>query len=243
MHQIICCRIGFAVLVSAFPMVSLANVSETTLLPANAAINLETGGSSGSGGDLLWNGTTIAPVGVAKIRNLGKIGITNYDGLTESYWVQVAAGAKATPLAENLVVSGDVFVAVTNGGHTSKVLIVDNSGGLITLSFTTFEVAPQAGVPLVAQILNNSSYVPVGFPNYGIAPSSVFAVFGSGMSDPGDPVPQASAAPGLPLTLSGTSVTVVVKGVTKHPALYYTSPTQLAAVLPAGTPVGTGILT
>ena len=36
---------------------------------------------------------------------------------------------------------------------------------------------------------------------------------------------------------------MVVNGVTTHPALYYTSPTQLAAVLPAATPVGTGTLT
>jgi uncharacterized protein (TIGR03437 family) len=36
---------------------------------------------------------------------------------------------------------------------------------------------------------------------------------------------------------------VLVNGVTTHPALYYTSPTQLAAVLPAATPVGTGTLT
>ena len=48
---------------------------------------------------------------------------------------------------------------------------------------------------------------------------------------------------GLPLTLNGASITVVVNGVTTHPALYYTSPTQLAAVLPAATPVGTGTLT
>ena len=36
---------------------------------------------------------------------------------------------------------------------------------------------------------------------------------------------------------------MVVGGVTTHPALYYTSPTQLAAVLPAATPLGTGSLT
>ena len=36
---------------------------------------------------------------------------------------------------------------------------------------------------------------------------------------------------------------MAVSGVTTHPALYYTSPTQLAAVLPAATPVGTGTLT
>ena len=48
---------------------------------------------------------------------------------------------------------------------------------------------------------------------------------------------------GLPLTLNGASITVVVSGVTTHPALYYTSAAQLAAVLPAATPVGTGTLT
>src|SRR5438105_929923 len=78
----------------------------------------------------------------------------------------------------------------------------------------------------------------------GIAPSSIFVVKGSGLADPGIPVLQDTQAPGgLPSTLNGASITVVVSGVTTHPALYYTSPTQLAAVLPAATPVGTGILT
>jgi len=45
------------------------------------------------------------------------------------------------------------------------------------------------------------------------------------------------------LTLNGASLTVVVGSVTTHPALYYTSSTQIAAVLPAATPVGTGSLT
>jgi uncharacterized protein (TIGR03437 family) len=43
--------------------------------------------------------------------------------------------------------------------------------------------------------------------------------------------------------LNGASITVVVNGVTTRPPLWYTSPTQLAAVLPAATPVGTGTLT
>ncbi len=237
-------QIGLTILACiALPAVSRADVGETTIIPAHLALNLDTGASSSSGGDLLWDGTTIAPVGLAKVRNLSKIGVTNFNGLPESYWVGVAGGAKAKPLTADEMVSGDVFVAVTNTGHTAKVLVVDNSAGSITLQFITFEVAPPAGVPLVSQVVNNSSYLPLGFPNYGIAPSSVFAVFGSGMSDPGDPVPQASAAPGLPLSLSGTSLTVVVKGVTTHPALYYTSPNQLAAVLPASTPVGNGTLT
>ncbi len=36
---------------------------------------------------------------------------------------------------------------------------------------------------------------------------------------------------------------MTVNGVTTHPAIYYTSPTQIAGVLPASTPVGTGTLT
>jgi uncharacterized protein (TIGR03437 family) len=55
---------------------------------------------------------------------------------------------------------------------------------------------------------------------------------------------QDTQAPGgIPLTLNGASITVVVNNVTTHPALYYTSAAQLAAVLPAATPVGTGTLT
>jgi uncharacterized protein (TIGR03437 family) len=104
-------------------------------------------------------------------------------------------------------------------------------------------VAALAAGPTVTQILNNSSGTPPGLPNSGIAPSSIFIVTGSGLADPGTPVLQSSAAPGLSLTLNGASITVVVNGVTTHPPLYYTSPTQLAAVLPAATPVGTGTLT
>src|SRR5579871_2257158 len=96
--------------------------------------------------------------------------------------------------------------------------------------------------PTIAQILNNSSTIPKGAPNYGIAPSSIFIVTGTGLADPGTPVLQNTSG-GLPLTLNGASITVVVNGVTVHPALYYTTPTQLAAVLPAATPVGIGTLT
>jgi len=113
---------------------------------------------------------------------------------------------------------------------------------LTVLAFAA-PVASLAAAPTITQILNNSSGIPPGLPNYGIAPSSIFIVTGSDLADPGVPVLQSSAAPGLPLTLNGASITVVVNGVTTHPALYYTSPTQLAAVLPAATPVGTGTLT
>jgi uncharacterized protein (TIGR03437 family) len=223
--------------------VALADLSETTILQTNGTLNLESGAVASSGGDILWDGSTIAPQANAKAFNIGLLGLTNFAGLSPSYFTQLAAAAKSAPIPPGKLVPGDAFVVVTNAGHTAKVLVLANSGGLITLQFTVFGISPPAGVPLITQVVNNSSYIPPGFPNSGIAPSGVFAVFGSGLADPGPPVPQASKAPGLPLTLSGTNLTVVVNGVTTHPAFYYVSQTQLAAVLPTATPVGTGTLT
>jgi uncharacterized protein (TIGR03437 family) len=222
---------------------AMADLSETTILQTNMALNLETGAVAGSGGDILWEESGITPQGGAKLSNIGLLGLTNFTGLPQSYFAPQAAAATSAPIPAAKLEPGDAFVVVTNGGHTAKVLVLANSAGSITLQFTVYGISGPAGVPLITQAVNNSSYIPPGFPNSGIAPSSVFAVFGSGLSDPGPPVPQASKAPGLPLTLSGTSLTVVVNGKTTHPAFYYVSPTQLAAVLPTATPLGSGILT
>lgn len=225
----------------ALPVALLADLSENTVLQTGSTLSLDTGTIAGSGGDILWNGSTIAPQGSAVVSNLGNLGTANFDGLAEAYWIRAASGAKSTPIAANLLVPGDVFVANTTSRKIAKVMVVANSGGAITLEFTTFGAASATG-PVVKQILNNSSLTPPGMPNFGVAPSSIFIVQGSGLADPGTPTLQDSSK-GLPLTLNGASITVVVGGVTTHPALYYTSPTQLAAVLPAGTPAGTGTLT
>ncbi len=242
MNQILPARtVALAILACAIPIAVRADLSENTILQTGSTLNLDTGAVAGSGGDLLWNGSTIAPQGSATVYNVGNAGATNFNGLPQSYWTTLAPAGSSKPIAANLLVVGDAFVANTNGGKVAKVLVVANSGGVITLQFTTFGAAASTA-PAVAQILNNSSLTPVGMPNYGIAPSSIFVIQGSGLADPGNPVLQDSSA-GLPLTLNGASITVVVGGVTTHPALYYTSATQLAAVLPAGTPVGNGTLT
>ena len=234
---------AITILAFAFPIAALADLSETTILQTNAALNLDTGAIVSSGGDILWNGTTAAPQGGAKARSLGKLGITNFGNWTQALVVTDAKTGTSTPLAASVLVPGEVFVVLTNQGNAAKVLVIANSGGSLSIKFTTFGVSGAAGVPAVAEILNNSSNSPFGASNYGIAPSSLFVVTGSNLADPGVPVLQSSADPGLPLTLNGASLTVVVNNVTTHPALYYTSPGQLAAVLPAATPVGTGTLT
>jgi uncharacterized protein (TIGR03437 family) len=242
MNQILPARtIALAILACALPIAVRADLSENTILQTGSALNLDTGAVAGSGGDILWNGSTISAQGSAKLRNLGLLGSTNFNGLPQSDWDTDAAGANATSIAANLLVTGDVFVARSNSGKTTKAMVIANTAGAMTLQFTTFGVTAAPGVPVIAQILNNSSQTPVGMPNYGIAPSSIFIVQGSSLADPGTPVLQDSSS-GLPATLNGASITVVVGGVTTHPALYYTSAAQLAAVLPAATPIGTGTL-
>ncbi len=241
-------RVLSFILVLAFPVAALADITGSTTLTAGAAgadnsLNLDTGKSGTSGGDIVWAGSSIAPVGKAKLKNLGMIFAVE----PPSYYAEQAADATTTPIQGSQLTILDQFVVLTNGGNTAKVEVLGIlnagvGGARITLSFTTY-VGIGPGTPIVDGILNNSSRIPSTYPNYGISPSSLFVITGAFLADPGDPVLQSTASPGLPLSLNGAGITVTVNGVTVHPALYYTSPGQLAAVLPASTPIGDGTLT
>jgi uncharacterized protein (TIGR03437 family) len=100
-----------------------------------------------------------------------------------------------------------------------------------------------AQLPTISAIENNYSYTRPGVPNYGIAPGTLFVIFGSNLSTVTTPVLQTSAAPGVPLTLNGVSVSVSVNGVTAAVPLYYVSAKQVAGILPSNVPSGTGTIT
>ena len=101
-----------------------------------------------------------------------------------------------------------------------------------------------SSVPAITAVLNNYSYIlPSDVNDYGIAPGSIFVIFGSGMATPGAPAVLQDSSKGLPLTLNGASVAVTVAGLTVQPALYYATAAQIAAVLPSTTPLGTGAVT
>jgi hypothetical protein len=68
-------------------------------------------------------------------------------------------------------------------------------------------------------------------------------IIGSHLSDPNVPLQLQDTTQGLPLTLNGTSLSVTIGGTTVHPAIYYSTPTQVAAELPAATPAGSGTIT
>ena len=99
-----------------------------------------------------------------------------------------------------------------------------------------------AAVPALTGVVNPASNIPPGLPNYGIAQGSIFVVYGSNLG-PASLV--AAAALPLPTTagLAGTSVSVTVNGMTVAAPMIYSFQTQVAAVLPSNTPVGTGTLT
>jgi uncharacterized protein (TIGR03437 family) len=93
--------------------------------------------------------------------------------------------------------------------------------------------------PTVGGLLNNYSNTLPGLPNYGIAEGSIFDIYGTNFTSAAAPAP----APPLQPTLNGVSISVTVNGAITHPLFYYLGPTQIDALLPSSTPVGTGTIT
>ena len=229
----------------AFSIPAMADLKGTPTLAANTALNLDTGATAASGGDILWSGTSMTPQGNAGIFNLGAVGSAGFGFLTQST-LQALPYSKTPILAATLAVN-DVFAVKTNGGNYAAVLVTGVSGTSITLQFTTFGAtggSGPSGGPAITQVLNNYGLIPSGFANGGIAQGSLFIIKGSGLADPNaQAVLQSSAGAGLPTTLNGASVKVTVNGTTTVPAFYYAIAAQLALVMPSNTPAGTGQVT
>jgi uncharacterized protein (TIGR03437 family) len=119
----------------------------------------------------------------------------------------------------------------------SRVTILFRAGGL-ALGFA----AALAAAPGISAIVNAASYIPPSLPNSGVAQGALFSVFGSGLG-PATAV-QAQSYP-LPTTqgIGGTTIQVTVNGTVENCIMFYSSATQLIAILPSPTPVGTGTLT
>lgn len=199
--------------------------------------------------DILWNGQELAPLGRAELFHLGKYGSRVFKAIR----ARSAARAKysATPIPFSALVPGEIIGVHTNKNSYAKVLITAVNGGSLSLLYTTFTTGAAAPgnpsafgpPPFLTAIQNNYSYLLPGVPNYGIAPGSIFVVMGQNLNTTQTAVLQSSAAPGLPLTLNQTSLSVTVNGITTTPAIYYAYSNGVAAVLPSNTPTGTGTLT
>jgi uncharacterized protein (TIGR03437 family) len=243
-------RNALAVLVFTFP-VAAATVTGTQTLNSGQTLSLDTGTTGTSGGDLSWNGTALSLQGSATAADLANTvlsgqfsGQSGYSTLVSegSTLISTYAGLLSSYLTASAITPNvnDILIVKTNGGNYAAVLVTA-VGASITLEFTTFVTATSTPTgPSIGGISNNYSNLPSGLPNYGIAPGSLFVIYGSDMTSkatvPSNPFPLATK-------LNNTSVSVTVNGTTVQPGLYYAYPTQIAAVLPSNTPVGQGTIT
>ena len=212
--------------------------SGTVTLTAGQAFNMETGTAVSSGGDLAWNGSKLTPLASALALDVTSFagttisGTSGYNLVTQALLLSFASAGSATPFAP---AANDVIGAKDNSSNFGKMLVLSiGAGG-----------GGGPATPTITQVANNYSFIPNGFPNSGISPSVVFAIKGTNLGDAptGSLTLNSTAGSGLPTTSANASVSVTVGGKTVTPGLYYASPTQIAGVLPAGTPTGTGTLT
>lgn len=105
-----------------------------------------------------------------------------------------------------------------------------------------FGVAGLAAAPNIAGVYNAASWVVPHQTNSAIAEGAIFTVTGTGLGPA--TIQHANSYP-LPTTggLGGTTIRVTVNGVTENCIMLYSLVTQVAAILPSPTPVGTGTLT
>ena len=236
-------RNALAVLALAFPVVALADTTLT--LSSGQTLNLDTGKTVTSGGDISWDGSNVAVVGSATDADLAMFGFSgssSYQTLSSS--IESALGSDLSTSSFSPAVN-DVIAVHTNGGNYSKILVTAITGTSITLEFDTFGGSSTSGGPTITGVVNNYSFIPAGFPNSGVAPGTLFVISGSGLASAptGNLTLNSSAGQGIPLTSAGASVSVQAGGKTFTPGLYYASPAQIAAVLPSGTPTGSATVT
>jgi uncharacterized protein (TIGR03437 family) len=229
-----------------FPIAALANITGTVTLD-NQYLNLDTGATGYYTNDDIYYlslGSTIEflPIGSAGLYNLpGSFsGPSNFASVTLSQLKGYSYNQ--TPLLPTALGVGDIFAVHTNGGNYAAVLVtaVGANGSSITVQYNTFIT----GIPVITQVLNNYSLLPLGVANSGIALGSLFIIKGANLASATTAVLQSSASPGLPTTLNGATVSLTVDGLKEpSPAFYYAIDSQLALVMPSGIPTGAGTIT
>ena len=173
----------------------------------------------------------------------GSLGPGNPPAFTTAVPAVSVGGSQATNVSASLSSGGNNSVGVyvvqftlpttsTTGNFASFISIGGASTGLVSIQVFTG--------PIITSVKNAASNISAGLPNSGIAQGSIFIAQGVNLG------PAAiSIAPNAFQTtsLSGTSISVTVAGTTVAPTLYYTSATQVAALLPSNTPLGNGTIT
>jgi len=88
--------------------------------------------------------------------------------------------------------------------------------------------------PSISAVVNGASYVPSGLPSYGIAQGSIFVIQGGNLG----PINGVVATNAFQTTtLAGSSVSITSGGSTVAALMYYSSFSQINALLPSATPI------
>ena len=242
-----------AIAALVLPALALADITDKTLtIPIGSSVNLDNGTVVASGGDLKWDGLNLVPQGSAKLIGLGA-GDQQYQSTTLAQLQQIQAFMQSAGYAIGVLTNQPLAAALSNGGHLAKIEVTSSTatnGQPLPIKFTTYGATASGGggggssPPTITDVQNNSSLIPNGFPNSGVAPSTLIVIHGSNLADP---TAQAvlwnvSAAP-LPTTTNGASLTVSAGGKTYPIPLYYAIASQIAGVLPAAVPVGQATIT
>ena len=255
-------------ILAALSTAASADVSGTQTLTANTTLNLDSGTTGASGGDLVWDGSTLKPQGSAGIFNFltsGSLttGQALFNSMTQSTLSSLSTLVYSNPgLGGASLLPGEVFGVHTNGGNYAKVLATANSGGSLTLQYVTYTSSgggnstgngngtgtgsstgtntASGTAPSITAVENAATNIPPGLPNSAIAQGSMFVVKGSNLGPA-----TIAIATAFPLTtaIGGTSIKVTVNGTTVDAIMYYSLAAQIAAILPSKTPTGTGTLT
>jgi uncharacterized protein (TIGR03437 family) len=223
---------------------------------AQSNLNLDTGTVVASGGDIVFAGSSIAPVGSAGLCNQGLMGAFwfNSAGLNV-----VRCGSSPNTIGQAWLTENEVFFVYTNGGNSAKVLITAASinpvtssyANSLTLSFVTYTASgmisgsatlsvSSGNAPTISAVLNNYSNALPSAPDYGISPGSLVVIYGANLASGNSSGLQTGT---LPTTLNSSSASLTVGGTTVHPAYYYAYPGQVAVVIPSSAPTGAGSLT
>jgi uncharacterized protein (TIGR03437 family) len=241
-----------AALAFLIPMAAFGDISGTVTVNANQYLNLETGATSSSSGDLLWTGTVLKPQGKAIALDVTQIisSVSGSTGYAEVNAAELQAYAFAGSSGQiSGVAANDIIGVEDSSGNYAKLLVTAVSSTSISFQYYTYGATGSGGGtttptgPTITAIQNNYSYLVPGLPNYGIAPGTLFIIKGTGMANATTVTALQNPGTGLPTSLNGASISVTVGGVTAAAPIYYAIATQIAAVLPSNLPAGTGTLT
>ncbi len=247
----------------------LMAVAASEAATINSTLTVNATGSIGATGITASGPITLSGVGSGTFTATAPLSLTSQT-ITADFTATLSGGTLIGKLSfpfallsNNPPAGTTASATITSGtgsfaGYTGNFPTLSGSGNLNVTSFTLTNVTGNGTIntggstggggtgtstPTITAVQNNYSYILPGLPNYGISPGTLFIIKGSNFSNQPLSALQSSAAPGLPKTLNGTSVSVTVNGTTVTPAIYYTSPTQLGVVLPSNAPVGTGTIT